>query len=145
MRTFRHTIWINRRPEEVWDFFTDFTQASRWRSYVASMVVQGGGPVKAGSRVDVSMDLLGERHDFVLEVLTCNRPSLWRHRSMEHDYTGYIEYRFDAEHDGTRVTMEGHAKPISLYGWLGLPQLFLARKKSYREQLPQLKRAMEGV
>ena len=35
-------------------------------------------------------------------------------------------------------------KPAGLYGWLGLPLMWLSRGKSYREQLPRLKRALEG-
>ena len=33
--------------------------------------------------------------------------------------------------------------PAGWYGWLGLPILLMGRRRSYRQQLPQLKHAME--
>jgi hypothetical protein len=78
-------------------------------------------------------------------VLACERPSQWRHCRNETDYRGFVEYRFEPEHTGTRVTMTTEAKPVGLYGWLGLPLLWLSRGKPYREQLPQLKRVMEAT
>jgi uncharacterized protein YndB with AHSA1/START domain len=144
MQLFQHTIWLARTPEQVFDFFTDFSVAPRWRSFVRTMEVEGGGPPRVGSRLKVVMDVAGDEYVYTMQVLACERPSLWRHKTNETDFDGHIEYRFDAENGGTRVTMTGTAKPISLYGWLAMPQLFLVRGKSYREQLPQLKRALEG-
>jgi hypothetical protein len=92
----------------------------------------------------VVMDLAGDEYEFDLEVLTLEHPSLWRHRMNETDYHGAIEYRFESEEQGTRVTMQCNVKPVGLYGWLGLPLLLMRRGRSYREQLPQLKRAIEA-
>ena len=49
MRAFRHTIWIARTPEEVFDFFVDFSKAARWRLYVRSMERLDQGPLRVGS------------------------------------------------------------------------------------------------
>ena len=143
MRLFNHTIWIARRREQVFDFFTDFSQSSRWRSYVRTMELVGPGPVREGSKVHVVMDLQGGEYTFDLHVLACERPSLWRHRTNETDFFGAIEYRFAIEGEGTRVTMIGDAKPVSWYGWLAMPLMWMRRGEAYKEQLPQLKRAME--
>ncbi|HKS07444.1 MAG TPA: SRPBCC family protein [Gemmatimonadaceae bacterium] len=143
MKLFEHTIWIAHPREAVFDYFTDFSNASRWRSYVRTMEVVGGGPPRAGSTVHVVMDLGGNEYTFDLQVLTCERPSLWRHHTNETDLTGAIEYAFVAEGDGTRVTMRCDAKPASVYGWLAVPLMFLRRGQAYKDQLPQLKRAME--
>jgi hypothetical protein len=79
----------------------------------------------------------------VLEVLDCNRPSLSRHRTDEVDFLGQVEYRFEPEQNGTRVTLTITAKPVGMYGWLAVPLVLLRRNRPYAEQLPQLKRAME--
>jgi uncharacterized protein YndB with AHSA1/START domain len=144
MRLFSHTIIIDRPREAVFDFFTDWSQSPRWRAYVKSMTPLEPGPVRAGSRLNVEMDLMGDPYSFEMTVLECDRPSRWRHRTDEADFTGYIEYTFDAEGAGTRVTMTGHAKPVTLYGWAATPLLLLSRNKSYRDQLPALKRALEA-
>jgi uncharacterized protein YndB with AHSA1/START domain len=145
MQTFKHTISIARPREEVFDYFTNFAAASEWRLYVRSMIPQGDGAVKTGSKINVVMDVAGGEYAFVMTVLACERPSLWRHQTNEPDFDGYIEYRFEPEQNGTRITFTGDAKPRSLYGWLGLPFMWLSRRRSYREQLPQLKRVLESA
>jgi len=143
MRLVRRTTWISRRPEEVFDFFVDFSQASRWRQYVRTMEPLDDGPLRQGSHIHVTMDIGGGPYTFDLEVLALERPSRWRHRSDEKDFFGYVEYRFEAEEAGTRVTMLVEAEPVGLYGWLGIPLVWLGRNRAYTEQLPRLKRALE--
>jgi uncharacterized protein YndB with AHSA1/START domain len=143
MRLFTRTIWIDRPPEAVFDFFIDLSQASSWRQYVRTMTPVEPGPLHAGSKIAVTMDIAGEDYSFVLEVLAIERPGRWRHRTNEVDYRGFVEYRFDPEASGTRVTMTFDVTPAGWYGWLGLPIVLMGRRRSYRQQLPQLKHAME--
>lgn len=144
MHLAKHAIWIDKPREAVFDFFVDFSQAARWRQYVQSMTLVSDPPLRAGSRVRTTLDLMGGRHTVDLEVLALERPSLWRHRTFETDFHGYIEYRFEADTSGTRVTMTMDVQPNGLYGWLALPIMRLERVKPYKEQLPRLKRALEG-
>lgn len=145
MRIVRHDIWIARSPAEVFDFFADLSKAPCWRQYVKTMERLDEGPLRAGSRIHVTMELAGEPYVFDMDVLMCERPSRWRHRTNETDFLGFVEYRFEPEQDGTRVTMSIEATPAGLYGWLGLPLLLLGHRKNrpYARQLPQLKRAVE--
>jgi hypothetical protein len=143
MRIVQHTIWIHRVPEDVFDFFIDLSQGHLWRQYVTAMTLASDPPLRAGSLVQVRLDLLGRPYDFELEVLTFERPRRWRHRTNESDFSGYIEYLFEPDNGGTRVTMTMEAKPAGLYGWLAMPLMWLRREKPYAEQLPQLKRALE--
>ena len=145
MRIASHEIWIARPPAEVFDYFVDFSKASRWRQYVRTMERLDDGPLRAGSRLRVTMDLMGEEYVFEMDVLSCERPSLWRHRTNETDFFGHVEYRFEPEFAGTRVTLTIEAKPVGLYGWLAAPLMWLRRKKPYADQLPQLKRVLEDV
>lgn len=143
MQIARHSIHIDRSPREVFDFFTDFSRAPRWRQYVRSMTPRQPGPPRAGSVVDVVFDVAGVTQAFELTVLDCEPPSLWRHRTSEKEFRGHVEYRFDAEGGGTRVTLTMVARPIGLYGWLAMPLMWLRRSQTYAQQLPQLKAAME--
>lgn len=143
MHIFKHTIWIDRPRQAVFDYFTDLSRASEWRQYVRTMEPAEPRPVRAGSRVHVTMDLAGEEYAFDLEVLVCEPPGLWRHRTNETDFRGFIEYRFDEERGGTRVTLTCDATPVGMYGWLAAPLLWMRGGKSYREQLPRLKQMME--
>ena len=144
MRLAQHTIWIARTPEQVFDFFTDFSQGPRWRQYVSSMKLVSDGPLSVGSRIHVRVDVMGTASEYDLHVLAFERPRLWRHHTNDRHYGGYVEYRFEPESSGTRVTMTMVAKPKGWYGWLSVPILLLQRQKPYAEQLPRLKQVMEG-
>lgn len=144
MRLFTHSISIARPREAVFDHFIDFGRAPSWRAYVTSIAPAEAGPVHAGSVLRVLMDIGGEAYSFDMTVLACERPTLWRHRSNETDFDGFIEYRFDTEPGGTRVTMSCEITPRGMWGWLALPMMWLNRGKSYRDQLPKLKIAVEG-
>jgi uncharacterized protein YndB with AHSA1/START domain len=143
IRLFTHSISIARTPEAVFDFFTDFTQAPRWRRYLRDMHVIGDRPLGGGSDVAVTMDLAGEPHAFTLHVLAFDRPRLWQHRTNEPHYDGVIEYTFEPQVTGTRVTLSTRVRPLGLYGWLGLPLVLWKSGRFYAPQLPSLKRAME--
>ncbi len=144
MRLATHTIWIARPRDVVFDFFTDLSQGPRWRQYVVSMTPPSDGPWHAGSRFSFDVQVNGARQTFQAEVLVFERPRLWRHRTFESEFRGFVEYRFEPEGAGTRVTMTIEAKPAALHGWLAMPILALRRNRMYEEQLPQLKRVLEG-
>jgi hypothetical protein len=143
MRIFTYSTSIARPREAVFDFFLDFNQAARWRKFVRSMQPLTPGPIHAGSRIHTTCDLSDGEYVLDLEVLACDRPNLWRHTVDEVDFRTFVEYRFEPEAAGTRVTMRCDVKPVGLYGWLGLPLLKLHRDEIYRDQLPQLKRTLE--
>jgi uncharacterized membrane protein len=144
MRIAQHTIWIDRHRQAVFDYFKDFSKADEWRQYVISMNVVDDGPLGVGSRLRVNIEVNGARQVFDMEVLALEPPALWRHRTYESDFKGYVEYRFEPEGQGTRVTMTIEARPATWYGWLGMPLMALSRNKPYRDQLPQLKRMLEA-
>jgi hypothetical protein len=144
MQLFKYSIVIARPRETVFDFFADWSKAPLWRQYVRSMDREETGPLGVGSRIRFTIDWAGNEIEYWLTVLAYERPSLWRHRTNETDFGGYIEYRFDEEGLGaTRVTFRCVITPRSLVGWLAMPQMWLSRNRSYREQLPQLKRVLE--
>ncbi|HYV99763.1 MAG TPA: SRPBCC family protein [Gemmatimonadaceae bacterium] len=143
MQLFKHTTFIARPRADVFAYFTDWSKGAEWRQYVKSMEQIDPGPIRPGTRVRFVIELLGEETTYTLTVLTYDPPSLWRHNTGETNYGGYIEYRFDEEQGGTRVTFTCIIKPKTVLGWLAMPQMWLARGKSYRDQLPQLKHALE--
>jgi len=144
MRLFTRTITIARPREAVFDFFIDFSQASRWRQNVRTMEPLTAGPIHAGTVIRVTWDVAGGDHTLDLHVAACDRPSLWRHTVDEVDFLTTVEYRFEPDRDGTQVAMQCDVEPVGWYGWLSLPLVALSGGRMYREQLPQLKRALEA-
>lgn len=68
MRSFTYSAHIDRAPERVFAFMMDFNNAPRWRSLVRRLEVVGGGPVRRGSQVVVTMDVMGKTRQGVSEV-----------------------------------------------------------------------------
>ena len=143
MQVWKYTVWIERSPERVFDFLFDFAQAPRWRSFVRSMEQVDPGTAQAGTRIRSLLDVAGEEQELVLTLTAVERPRVWRHRTGETDFVGEVEYKLVPEKNGTRVTLSAQATPVTLYGWLALPLLFLNRGRAYREQLPRLKQVLE--
>ncbi|HEX7779839.1 MAG TPA: SRPBCC family protein [Vicinamibacterales bacterium] len=143
MRLFTRTVTIAKPREAVFDFVVDFSQASRWRQSVRTMEPVTPGPLRAGTVIRTIFDVAGDDLTLDLKVAACERPSLWRHTVDEHDFHTTVEYRFEQDAAGTRVTMRCDVQPVTWYGWLSVPLLSLQRGKMYQEQLPQLKRALE--
>jgi hypothetical protein len=127
----------------VFDFLFDFARAASWRSYVRRMEQVDPGPARAGTRIRSTMELQGAERELEIILTAVERPRLWRHTTNEIDFRGEVEYALQPEKLGTRVTMTGAAKPVTIYGWLALPLLWLHRGKGYREQLPRLKAVLE--
>ena len=86
MRLFTRTVTIAKPREAVFDFFVDFTQASRWRQSVKTMEPVTPGPLRAGTVIRTIFDVAGDDLTLDLEVAACERPSLWRHTVDEHDF-----------------------------------------------------------
>src|SRR5687768_15980278 len=107
MHIVRHTIWIDRPRSQVFDFFIDLSRGHTWRQYVASMTLKSEPPLRAGSLVHVTLDLMGQLYTFTLEVLAFEPPRRWRHRTQEPDFAGYVEYLSGEEKGGTRVHRSG--------------------------------------
>lgn len=143
MRLFTRTTTIAKPREAVFDFFLDFSQASRWRQNVMAMEPITPGPVGPGTVIRTRWQVAGQPLTLDLQVASCDRPSRWRHTVDEVDFQTSVEYRFQPVPEGTRVTMRIDAAPVSWYGWLSVPMMLLLRGRMYREQLPQLKTALE--
>jgi hypothetical protein len=144
MRLFTRTITIAKPRDAVFDFFVDFSQSSRWRQYVTTMEPVTPGPLRPGTMIRTHFDIAGKITTLDLEVDVCDRPSRWRHTVDEVDLRTSVEYGFEWDPAGTRVTMRMDIAPVTPYGWLSMPLMLLHRGNMYRDQLPQLKRALES-
>lgn len=142
MRSFTYTIHIDRSPERVWDYMMDFRNASRWRNLVRSVEVLTPGPVRQGSELRVTYDLLGKLRSAVSDVWVFEHARRFGTRNTESNVTGRFEYTLEPEAGGTRVTFACDIRPHN-FMWLLLPLLLRGNRMRYREQLPNLKKEVE--
>lgn len=142
MRSFTYTIHIERSPEQVWDYMMDFDQAPRWRNLVRQIDVITKGPLRVGSEMVVTFDVMGKVKRAVSEVWAFEPARRFGLRNTEQDVTGVFEYTLVPESNGTRVTFTCDIRPRGLM-WLVLPFMLRANRARYTEQLPNLKKEVE--
>ena len=142
MRSFRFTQLIDRSPEEIFAFMMDFRSASRWRNMVRRMEVVGGGPVHEGSKMLMTMDVMGKTLELEAEVWRYEPPHRFGMRNTRQGITGIFEYVLEPNATGTLVTFTCDIRPHGLM-WLTLPLLLPGNRQRYRDQLAALKRAID--
>jgi uncharacterized protein YndB with AHSA1/START domain len=143
MRSFTYTIHIDRSPEQVWNYMMDFSQASRWRNLVRQVDVITNGPLRVGSELLVTFDVMGKVRRAVSEVWALEPARRFGVKNTEQRVTGLFEYTLAAERNGTRVTFTCDIRPHS-YMWLLLPLLLRGNRRRYTQQLANLKKEMES-
>lgn len=142
MRSFRFSQHIDRQVEEIFAFMMDFRTALRWRSMVRRMEVVGAGPVREGSKVQLTMDAMGKTVQLEAEVWRYEPPHRFGMRNTRQGITGIFEYVLEPDGTGTMVTFTCDIRPHGLM-WLTLPLLLTGNRNRYRGQLAALKRAIE--
>ena len=141
MRAFSYTVHIDRSPQSVFDFMMDFSKSSRWRNLVRRIDVVTPGPLRAGSELLLTLDLLGKTTEMTSEVWAYDPPRRYGVRNTADNVTGTFEYLLEPEHDGTCVRFTCDITPHGLM-WLLLPLLIRGSRLRYRDQLPNLKRVL---
>ena len=142
MRSFTYHTHIHRTPEQLFAFMTDATAAPTWRSLVRRMEVVGGGPMREGGRIVLTLDVMGKTRELVSEVWSYDPPRRIGFRNTESNVTGTFEYALQPSGAGTDVTFTCDVRPRGLM-WLLLPLLLRSNRARYVDQLDRLKRAAE--
>ena len=143
MRSFALQAHINRSPEQLFAFMTDLPSAPGWRSLVRKMEVMGGGPLRKGAQVVVTLDVMGQVRQTTSEVWSYDPPRRFGTRNTASGVTGEFEYVLQpASSGGTDVTFTCDVRPRGLM-WLLLPLLLRQNRARYADQLARLKRAAE--
>jgi len=144
MRSFTYSGHIQRTPEQLFAYMLDFNNTPRWRSLVRKLEVVGGGPVRLGSELRVSLDVMGEVRTTASEVWSFDPPRRLGLRNTASNITGQFEYSLSAERGGTLITFTCDIKPHGVM-WLMLPFILRGHRARYADQLDRLKRAAESA
>jgi hypothetical protein len=142
MRSFFYSVYIERSPQDVWDYMMDFSNAARWRNLVRQIDVITPGPLRAGSELIVTFDVMGKVRRVASEVWAFEPARRYGVRNTEQRVTGVFEYTLAPELTGTRVTFACDIRPHG-YMWLLLPLLLRDNRIRYAEQLSSLKTEVE--
>jgi hypothetical protein len=143
MRSFTHTAYIERTPEQLFAFMIDFSKAPRWRSLVRRIDIVGNGPVQQGTQIVVTIDVMGKTRQALSEIWSYDPPRRLGFRNTARNVTGEFEYVLAPEGSGTRVTMTCDIRPHG-FMWLMIPWLLRSNRARYTDQLARLKAAVES-
>ena len=145
MRAFSFTTHIDRPAREVWDYVIDLAQSSRWRPMTRSMETEDGRPIHVGQKLRVTLEVLGKVMVRESETREFEPPRRWVVRSEHNGVEGFFEYVVEPERGGARVTLRCDVKAHAFLPWLFLPLICSGERRNRREQLDNLKRAIEGT
>ena len=142
MRAFRFQQRFEQSREEIFAFMTDLSRAPRWRSLVRHIEVEGGGRVRQGSVLLLTLDVGGKTMQVPSEVVVYEPPQRYVHRNITNGVEMIFEYCLETDGNGSIVRLNGDLRPYGLM-WLFLPFIWSTFSSRYRGQLAALKRAME--
>ena len=142
MTSYRYTIHIDRSPEQVWAYMMDFSKAPRWRNLVREVEVLTPGPLRVGSELKITFDVLGKVRKAISEVWALEPERRFGVRNTEQNVSGIFEYTLVPDPTGVTVTFTCDIQPHG-WMWLLLPLLVRGNRMRYREQLPNLKHEVE--
>lgn len=143
MPSAQRSVVIDRPPQDVFDFFTNPTNESRWRTHLKE--VSTSGPVGVGSRVHQVVKGPGGRGiPADIEVTAYQPPERYAFRVVAGPVRPTGEYRFVGEGNSTTVTFSLDAQMS------GLKKLLMSRavQKSMDGEMQALDRAkalLEGA
>jgi Polyketide cyclase / dehydrase and lipid transport len=144
MRTFTFTEQIGRAPADVFAFMMDFNTAPRWRNMVRRMEIVGGGPPRQGSKILVTLDVMGKTVQIESELWLYDPPHRFGQRNTRGGFASTFEYILEPNPSGTRVTYTCDVRTQGLRQLL-LPLVIRDHRYRYKNQLATLKRAIEGT
>jgi uncharacterized protein YndB with AHSA1/START domain len=136
MPSAQRSVVIDRPPGEVFDFFTNPANESRWRTHVKE--VSASGPIGVGSRVHQVVSGPGGRGiPADIEVTAYQPPERYAFRVVAGPVRPTGEYRFAGQGNTTTVTFSLDAQ---LSGW---KKLLMSRpvQKSMDGEMQALDRA----
>ena len=104
MPVVRSTVQINRRPEEVWAYLTDFSRHAEWSPKPWKMESLTEGPVRVGSKFrSTGWVPRDANHVNDVEITAMEPARRLAFSSMEKGQVFKNEFRLTAQDGGTRV------------------------------------------
>jgi uncharacterized membrane protein len=142
MFTFERNIFINRPPQEVFDFMSDPTNDPKWRDSAISAEWTSEGPPGVGSTVRSVDKILGREMESTSEITAWDRPHRWGQKSVGGPMPYEMTVKFEAKEQGTQLTLNGNVEPSGFFKIAeGLVRKQL--EKQFDTDLNGLKRVLE--
>lgn len=143
MAGFEMQAWIDRSPQEVFDFITDPTNAPRVVSSVTRMEQITPGPIGVGTRYHETRLMNGKEAQAELEIARFEPPSDYAMRNETNGIETIYHYTFTPDQSGTRVDLVCQVNAGGLKKAM-LPMVVSILKKEDGDHLERLKASIEA-
>lgn len=143
MRTFEFSVFIDRPPQEVFDFMTNPDNAPQWQEGLISSEWITPEPAGVGSRKRGVTRFMGREIGAEEEYTEWDRPRGYAFKGATRVSSFSGVTKFEARDDGTLVTLAGQ---VEVSGILKLAEGLLVRQveKQDRGNFDTLKRVLEA-
>jgi len=110
MIKFENSTFINRSPQDVFDFVNNPANDAKWQTGVELSEWTSAGPPGVGSTLKSVINFMGRKIESTIEVTIWDPP----HRSGLKVLSGPIPFeisvKYEAQGDGTLLTQSGQAE-----------------------------------
>ena len=144
MLTFERSIFINRPPQEVFDFMSNPANDTKWRDSAVSSEWTSEGPPGVGSTLRSVDKLLGRKMESTSEITAWDPPNRYGQKSVGGPVPFEMTVMLETKEQGTQLTMSGNAEAG---GFFKIAEGLLGRQleKQFDTDLNGLKRVLEGA
>lgn len=134
---------IARPPAEVAAYAGDPGNAPEWYANIRRVDWRTPPPVAVGSRMDFVATFLGRRLAYTYEVTELVPGRRLEMRTTEGPFPMRTTYTWEAESDGTRMTLRNDGEP-SGFSRLAAPVMEVAMRRAMTKDLAALRRRLEA-
>ena len=140
MPTIDESIFIDRPPQEVFDYVSEPVNLPVWDSSIVHAERLDSGPVGVGSRLKGTSKILGRRFDWTAEVIDFEPPRRYSSRSVEGDLQFTVTLSAESEGNGTRFVQRIDAESGlgGVFGKIADPLVEKAQARTTRANLETL-------
>lgn len=143
MPGFEKSEYIQRSPQEVFDFITASENAPKVVPSVTSMTKLTKGPVRVGTRYRETRLMKDEEHQTELEIVEYEPAQKYAMKNETDGIETVYRYTFHPENDGTRVNLVCEVKGSGVKKLI-VPVVVSVLKKEDGEHLQRLKQTLDG-
>jgi len=144
MPSHQESIFIQRPIEEVFGYMNDVSLEAEWQPQLREAEQIPPGPVAVGTRRRYVSDFMGRRLENVYVITTYEENSrVVCETTKDAVMSATSDIRWEAEGDGTRVTMALEGRPSGALRFLPSSILEATFEKEVRGALSRLKEILE--
>lgn len=140
MPTIEENAFIDRPPQEVFDYVAEPANLPVWDSSIVHAERLDNGPMAVGSRMKGTSKILGRRFDWTTEVVEFEPPRRSSMRSVDGDLIFTVTFTTEPEGSGTRITQRVDADSGlgGVFGKIADPLVQKAQARTTRANLETL-------